>query len=108
MGFHYNKSQGTWDGSSVEDDHFKQFGDEPPDILGNENEARWTDSLRYLEKQIDSKKEEEQGDLEASLQIVLETLHGVELTQLQMKDEKDYSFKKRVTVAKWLHLLGGF
>lgn len=107
MGFHYDKAQGTWDGSFVEDDHFKQFGDEPPDILGDENKPQWTESLKYLEKQVGIKREE-QGNLEASLQLVLETLHGVEMTRIQMNDEGDHSFKKRATVAKWLHLLGGF
>lgn len=107
MGFQYNATNGTWDGSSVEDAHFKQYGDAPPDILGQEDSAQWTDTLKYLEKQLGLDKDVE-GRLAASLQAVLETLHGVELTRIQMDDEKDHAFKKRAAIAKWLHLLGGF
>lgn len=107
MGFQYDMRTGAWDGSDVADEHFKKFGNDPPDVLGNETESTWTDTLVHLEKQL-GLDEDVEGKLEASLMAVLETLHGTELTKIQMNDKDDHAFKKRATAAKWLHLLGGF
>lgn len=107
MGFLYTMDDGTWDGSNVTDYHFKQFGNKPPDVLGNEAAPEWTETLTYLEKQL-GLDDDIEGKLEAQLMVVLETLHGTELMRIQMSDESDHAFKKRATVAKWLHLLGGF
>lgn len=106
MGFNYNMADGTWTNEDVTDGHFKQFGNLPPDVLGDEFGASWTDTLKYLDEQV--KADDEDGAKEEGLNVVIETLHGMEATKLQSADEYDHSFHKRVAVAKWLHLLGGF
>lgn len=107
VGFRYDTASGRWDGKDVEDEHFRQFGNEPPDVLGAEQSPELTDTLKYLEKQL-GLDDDETGELAKGLDMVIETLHGVELTKIQTNDEKDYAFHKRVVVAKWLHLKGGF
>lgn len=107
MGFEYDIQSGTWTGSDVTDAHFIKFGDSPPDILGDETSAQWTDSLLYLHKKL-GLDDDDDGKIAAGLQVILETLHGVEMTRIQEKDDNDHAFKKRVAVVKWLHLLGGF
>lgn len=107
VGFRYDAANGVWDGREVEDEHFRQFGDSPPDILGDESSGEFTDTLRYLEKQL-GLDDDETGELAKGLDMVIETLHGTELTEIQSKDENDHAFHKRVVVAKWLHLVGGF
>lgn len=106
MGFNYNMTEGTWTNEDVTDDHFKQFGNLPPDVLGDEFSATWSDTLKYMDKQV--KADDEDGAKEEGLNVVIETLHGMEATKLQSRDEYDHSFHKRVAVVKWLHLLGGF
>lgn len=107
MGFEYDKTSATWNGDNVSDPHFKDFGHTPPDILGDENEPRWTKSLVYLDSMVKCSEATDGHKLEG-LKVVMETLHGVELYNLQIQDEKDVAFKKRVAVTQWLHLLGGF
>lgn len=106
MGFEYKNEDGTWNGEYVTDTYFKQFGNTPPDVLGEENDSRWTKTLVYLDSQV--KCGDHDGQKEEGLQVVIETLHGFEITKIQLNDENDHSFKKRVAVTKWLHLLGGF
>lgn len=107
MNFRYDVKHGTWDGSDVDDEFFRQFGDMPPDTLGSEDEAELTDTLKYLNAQLTSEIEKSE-DLAASLDLVVETLNGSDLTEIQRADENDHKFRKREIVAKWLHLLGGF
>lgn len=107
MGYSYDVSSDKWGAEDVEDEHFRQFGDVPPDVLGDEESSEWTDTLHYLNNQL-LKKEEEQIDFAEGLQVVIETLHGYEITKIRQNDEDDHSFKKRSVVAKWLHVFGGF
>lgn len=107
MGFTYDENKLTWDGSGVTNDYFQRFGDDPPDVLGDETILECTETLDYLEKQL-GLDEDDEGKLEASLMVVIEALHGTEMTRIQMTDDDDHAFKKRVALAKWLHLLAGF
>lgn len=95
---------GKWDGSDVEDENFKAFGNDPPDILGDEFQEDTPQILNYLKSQLRLEDEE----IAEGLQMIIETVHGTELTRLQSNDENDHSFRKRCLVAKWLHLCGGF
>lgn len=76
-------------------------------MLGDESCAEFTPTLKYLEQQL-GLDDDETGELAKGLDMIIETLHGTELTEIQRKDENDHAFHKRVVVAKWLHLIGGF
>eukprot|EP00177_Eucheuma_denticulatum_P001828 GFKZ01003266.1.p2 GENE.GFKZ01003266.1~~GFKZ01003266.1.p2 ORF type:complete len:107 (-),score=24.02 GFKZ01003266.1:192-512(-) len=106
MGFRYNAERRQWEGSEVEDAHFRGFGDRPPDVLGNEGGREYTETLSYLEKMLE--RDDEDGKIAEGLDIVMETIHGVELYKVQREDKEDVAFHKRVVVAKWLHLYAGF
>lgn len=112
VGYRYDPKAMAWDGKEVEDEHFRQFGDAPPDVLGDESVASFTATLAYMDSQLVLDKDEEQGeeseDEAKGLDVIVETLHGTELMAVQMRDENDHSFHKRVVVVKWLHLHGGF
>lgn len=98
-----------WDGAGVSDGHFRLFGDVPPDVLGEEGTAEWSDTLKYLEGQLGLGKEEDSsGKQAAALETVVEAVHGFELTRIRRADEKDYAFRKREVVVKWLHLHAGY
>lgn len=105
VGFEYDESSGKWNGSEVKDEFFKGFGNEPPDIVGIEDDENWTESLRYLEERINV--DDEDGKIADGLEMVMETMHGVELYRV-MKEEAEVGFMKRVVIAKWLHLYAGF
>lgn len=107
MGYRYDVSTGLWDDSEVEDERFRMFNNQLPDILGDESKADMTSSLECLQETLQNDEESDE-DIEDGLQVVVETLHGVELTKIQMEDPDDHAFRKRVIVAKWLHLFGGF
>lgn len=107
MGFDYDRSTGVWSADDVTDEHFCQFGGTPPDVLGDETKSDWTDTLTYLHEKLGLANDDD-GKLAESLNTLIETLHGVEMTRIQTADENDHSFHKRVAVAQWLHLKGGF
>lgn len=118
VGFRYDVISGTWDGSDVEEEYFKQFGNNPPNVLGDESVADYTETLKYLESQLaideeegevyEAEENEETESDEERLELIIETLHGTELAKIQMADKNNHSFHKRVVVVKWLHLRGGF
>lgn len=96
-----------WNGNDVKDPHFQKYENAPPDVLGDEQSSEWTDTLQYLNNQL-LEKQKQQEKVAEGLQVVIETLHGTDLTKIQENDEDDHAFKKRCIVVKWLHLLGGF
>lgn len=106
VGFRYDEEKGRWDGSKVSDEHFRQFADTPTDVLGDEKSREFTETLLYLEEMLD--RNDDDGKIAEGLEILIETVHGVELYKIQREDEKDHAFRKRVVVAKWLHLYAGF
>lgn len=107
VGYSYDAKSNKWNAENVEDGHFQQLGDVPPDVLGDEGSPEWTETLHYLNNQI-LEKEREQDQFAESLQVVIETLHGFEITRIKQNDDDDHSFKKRSVVTKWLHVFGGF
>lgn len=128
VGFRYDEKHGSWDGSGVEDEHFKQFGNKPPDVLGDESVADHTETLQHLKNQLaadedagelkeESEEEEEEDEeedeegtenIEMSLDVIIETLHGTELTKIHMNDKNNHAFHKRAVLVKWLHMRGGY
>lgn len=106
LGFRYNERERRWDGSEVSDEHFRKFGDVPPDVVGDEESGEFTETLEYLKGMV--ARGDEDGKIAEGLEIVMETVHGVEYYRIQRADESDHGFQKRVVVAKWLHLYAGF
>lgn len=109
VGFRYDEEEGRWDGSKVSDEHnehFGRFADVPPDVMGDEQSKESTETLLYLEEMLN--RDDDDGKIAEGLEILIETLHGVELYKIQKEDENDHAFRKRVLAAKWLHLYGGF
>lgn len=107
IGYRVDVQSMKWDGSDVTDPFFKQFGNDPPDILGNEDSADWTDCLKYMRAKL-GLDDDETGKREEELNTVIDALHGVEMSKIQRADASDHSFAKRELVAKWLHVFGGF
>jgi len=111
MGYSFDEEARQWDASGVEDEHYKHFGSTPPDVLGDESKATQTATLAHLASQLcvdDDDDPVEKEKLDESLHVIIETLHGVEMTKIQLADQNDHQFHKRVVVVKWLHLRGGF
>ncbi|CAN8075833.1 unnamed protein product [Agarophyton chilense] len=108
--FRYDAQRGTWDASDVRDEFFARNGDTPPDVLGDETCGDIPGALARLQAQlrVDDGDETEQEALRSALDVLVETLHGSELTRVQSGDARDHAFHKRVVVAKWLHLRGAF
>ncbi len=96
-------------GRDVEDTYFRQFGNVPPDALGDESSSEWTDSLKYLYGQLGLGPEENASGKKAeSLNTIIEAIHGFEMCKIQRADAEDHQFAKREVVAKWLHLHGAY
>lgn len=100
----------------MSDAHFRQFGDVPPDVVGDATGVEWTETLRYMTTQLQDEEEGEEEEEEAleddeeelrrrgeSLDMLIETLHGVELSKVQ-RSEGDEAFRKYEVIAKWLHV----
>ena len=107
VGYRFDQESATWDASSVKDSHFKAYANELPDILGDEQSEEWTPALSYLHSQL-GLDDDEEGKRKEELEVVIDTLHGTELSRIRREDKDDHSFTKREIVAKWLHLHGGF
>lgn len=106
-GFRYDGASGKWDGAGVKDEHFRVFGNEVPDVLGDESVEVMTETLSYMEEQL-WRDTEDEVELRASLEMLVETLHGVEMTRIQREDAGDHGFRKRAVVVKWLHVVGEY
>jgi hypothetical protein len=100
VGFKYDRETRLWSGADVSDSFFAAFGDNPPvDVLGNGK------VLEHLENRL--KVDDEDGRVAEGLNMIVETYHGQDLTQI-LRESGDEDFKSREIVAKFLHLLGGF
>ena len=106
-GFVYNSANGSWSGERVSDGHFATFGDTPPDVLGDEAGAEWTETLRHMEGML-GLEDDEDGLKAEGFKTLVDTLNGVEMSKLRQADATDHVFAKRSVVVKRLHVVGDF
>lgn len=105
VGFKFDRETGSWDGSSVKDTFFRSYGGIPPSNVLEDADAMGYLAARLLDSEDSDSNEED--ELAESLDVVIEALHGTELTQI-LRTSGDVEFAQREIVVKFLHLHGGF
>lgn len=70
----------------------------PPDVMRDSDKLAKLEALMPLPEEDDLREE-----MEASLSVLIETLHGETLTRMRIKDG-DADFNARRIVVQWLHL----
>lgn len=100
VGFKYDPFVGRWHSAKVKDEYFKAFGDTPPnDVIADD------DTIAHLEDRLEDG--DDDGVRAEGLEVVVETLHGMEMSKIQ-RNSGDDEFRRRCVLAKFFHLHGGF
>lgn len=100
VGFVYDKEREEWSVAGVKDEYFKMFGNMPSkDVLGDE---MLIEHLAFRLAEGD-----EDGSRAEALDTVIEAYHGYEITKV-MREKNSQNFARRVIVAKFMHMFGGF